>query len=210
MLSAAIGANRSVVVPKMRHEVLSRNAEDWQAKLSKKNSQAARPGDFAGAKKSARRCIVPPKLNRTAQRTGRPNPTQGVATMTKRMKRLVLAAILAGGVAAPRLVSAHHSSSSYDMEHPVSVKGVVKNMEWTNPHVFIFVDVKDESGSVEEWRVEGNSPNMLTRVGWRKEMINPGDTLQVNGAPAKNGAKVMRLINLTLATGQKLDGQGFK
>lgn len=124
--------------------------------------------------------------------------------------RLALAAILTVGFAAPQLISAHHSSSSYDMEHPVTVKGVVKNMEWTNPHVFIFLDVKDDAGNVEEWRVEGNSPNMLTRVGWRKEMINPGDTLQVNGAPAKTGSKVMRLIGLTLANGQKFDGQGFK
>jgi hypothetical protein len=125
------------------------------------------------------------------------------------MKRF-LAMVLIGGISASWPVSAHHSSSSYDMEHPVNVKGVVKNMEWTNPHVFIFLDVKDESGGVEEWRVEGNSPNMLTRVGWRKEMINPGETLQVNGAPSKSGSKVMRLISLTLANGQKLDGQGFK
>jgi hypothetical protein len=126
------------------------------------------------------------------------------------MKRFFFAVVLIGGIAALRPVSAHHSSSSYDMEHPVNVKGVVKNIEWTNPHVFIFLDVKDESGAVEEWRVEGNSPNMLTRVGWRKEMINPGETLQVNGAPSKSGSKVMRLISLTLASGQKLDGQGFK
>jgi hypothetical protein len=131
--------------------------------------------------------------------------------MTKRLtKRLSLLLILIAGAAAWAPLSAHHSSSSYDMEHPVNIKGVVKNMEWTNPHVFIFLDVKDESGNVEEWRVEGNSPNMLTRVGWRKEMINPGDALQVNGAQAKNGSKVMRLISLTLANGQKFDGQGFK
>ena len=54
------------------------------------------------------------------------------------------------------------------MEHPVNMKGVVSNMEWTNPHVFIFLDVKDDNGSVEEWRVEGNSPNMLFRAGWKK------------------------------------------
>src|SRR5215469_1049646 len=98
--------------------------------------------------------------------------------MTKSRNKMtngfVLAVILGAAILAPRFVSAHHSSSSYDMEHPVTVKGVVKNMEWTNPHVFIFLEVKDESGSVEEWRVEGNSPNMLTRVGWKKEMINPG------------------------------------
>jgi DNA/RNA endonuclease YhcR with UshA esterase domain len=126
------------------------------------------------------------------------------------MKRLMLAFVLLFGLAASKPLAAHHSSSSYDMEHPLNVKGVVSNVEWTNPHVFIFVNVKDEAGNVEEWRVEGNSPNMLTRVGWRKEMIKAGDTLQVNGAPAKNGSKVMRLISLTLADGQKFDGQGFK
>lgn len=109
-----------------------------------------------------------------------------------------------------RPLFAHHSSAAYDMEHPVNMKGVVTNMEWTNPHVFIFLDVKDDNGSVEEWRVEGNSPNMLVRTGWKREMIKAGDQLTVNGAPAKNGSKVMRLITLTLANGQKYDGQGFK
>ena len=116
--------------------------------------------------------------------------------------------LLVAFLSAPAL--AHHSSSSYDVDHPINMKGVVTNLEWTNPHVFIFVNVKDEMGSVEEWRVEGNSPNMLTRVGWKKEMIKPGDEVTVNGAPAKNGSKIMRLVSLTLANGQKYDGQGFK
>jgi hypothetical protein len=125
--------------------------------------------------------------------------------------RLIVAFILvvcAFVVSRPLL--AHHSSAAYDMEHPVNMKGVVTNMEWTNPHVFIFLNVKDDNGSVEEWRVEGNSPNMLVRTGWKREMIKAGDQLLVNGAPAKNGSKVMRLITLTLANGQKYDGQGFK
>lgn len=128
------------------------------------------------------------------------------------MRRMLLAMVLltAGGLMVSKPLTAHHSSSSYDMEHPVNVRGTVNNVEWTNPHVFIFLNAKDEAGNLEEWRVEGNSPNMLTRVGWRKEMIKAGDTLQVNGAPAKNGSKVMRLISLTLADGQKFDGQGFK
>jgi hypothetical protein len=112
------------------------------------------------------------------------------------------------GVSLP--LFAHHSSSAYDMDHPVNMKGVVTNMEWGNPHVFIYMDVKDDAGNVEQWRVEGNSPNMLVRSGWKKEMIKTGDQLLVNGAPAKNGSKVMRLITLTLSNGQKYDGQGFK
>jgi len=109
-----------------------------------------------------------------------------------------------------RPLFAHHSSAGYDMEHPITMKGVVTNIEWTNPHVFIFLDVKDDSGTVVEWRVEGNSPNMLVRTGWKREMIKSGDQLTVNGAPEKNGTKVLRLVTLTLANGQKYDGQGFK
>ena len=125
--------------------------------------------------------------------------------------RLAIAFILVvGGFAVSPPLFAHHSSSAYDMEHPVNMKGVVTNMEWGNPHVFIYMDVKDDSGNVEQWRVEGNSPNMLVRSGWKKEMIKTGDQLLVNGAPAKNGSKVMRLITLTLSNGQKYDGQGFK
>jgi hypothetical protein len=127
-----------------------------------------------------------------------------------KIKHVIALILLVGGLVVSRPLLAHHSSSSYDMEHPVNMKGVVSNMEWTNPHVFIYMEVKDDNGGVEQWRVEGNSPNMLVRSGWKKEMIKTGDQLLVNGAPAKNGSKVMRLISLTLANGQKFDGQGFK
>ena len=126
---------------------------------------------------------------------------------TKLIVAVVL--ILCGSVISSPLV-AHHSSSAYDVSHPVDMKGVVTNMEWSNPHVFIYMNMKNDKGEVEEWRVEGNSPNMLFRAGWKKEMIKAGDELSVNGAPAKNGAKSLRLISLTLANGQKYDGQGFK
>ena len=95
------------------------------------------------------------------------------------MKSKLIAAFLlaASAIVISSPLFAHHSSAAYDMEHPVNMKGVVTNMEWTNPHVFIYLDVKDDNGSVEEWRVEGNSPNMLFRAGWRKEMIKAGDQL---------------------------------
>jgi hypothetical protein len=105
---------------------------------------------------------------------------------------------------------AHHSSSAFDLEHMVTVKGTVTDFEWSNPHAFIHLDGKDDKGNVAQWRVECNSPNMLTRVGWNRGMIKPGDQLSVTGAPAKNGKKIMRLDSVTLANGQKFDGQGFK
>jgi len=125
-------------------------------------------------------------------------------------KIIIAFLLILSGVAASRPLSAHHSSSAYDMTHPVDMKGVVTNLDWGNPHVFIYMDMKNDKGEVEQWRVEGNSPNMLVRAGWKKEMIKVGDQLSVNGAPARNGAKSLRLISLTLANGQKFDGQGFK
>ena len=105
---------------------------------------------------------------------------------------------------------AHHSSSAFDLEHIVTVKGTVTNFEWSNPHAFIYLDGKDDKGNAAQWRVECNSPNMLTRVGWTRGMIKAGDQLTVSGAPAKNGKKIMRLDSITMASGQKFDGQGFK
>jgi len=130
--------------------------------------------------------------------------------MAMKNKLAIMFVLVMSGFAASQALLAHHSSAAYDMEHPVTRKGVVTNMEWTNPHVFIYMDMKDDNGNVEQWRVEGNSPNMLFRVGWKKEMIKAGDVLEVTAAQAKNGSKVFRLISLTLANGQKFDGQGFK
>ena len=122
----------------------------------------------------------------------------------------ILFAVAMGALLVAGPVSAHHSSAAYDLDHPATLQGTVTSFEWSNPHVFIHVDVKDDKGNVENWRVEGNSPNMLTRAGWSKDMIKAGDQLEVTGAPAKNGNKILRLNSLKLANGQKFDGQGFK
>ena len=122
----------------------------------------------------------------------------------------IVFALVLLGLTVSRPMFAHHSSSAFDLDHPISLKGTVNNFEWSNPHTFIYLDVKNDDGSVDQWRIEGNSPNMLSRAGWKKEMIKVGDTVTVSGGPAKNKTKVMRLATLTLADGQKLDGQGFK
>jgi DNA/RNA endonuclease YhcR with UshA esterase domain len=125
-------------------------------------------------------------------------------------KQVIAFILVIGALLVSHPVLAHHSSSAFDVEHPVTVKGTVTDFVWSNPHVFISLDVKDDKGNVEQWRVEGNSPNMLTRTGWKKEMIKAGDQLGVTGAPAKNGRKIIRLVSVTLANGQEFDGQGFK
>jgi Family of unknown function (DUF6152) len=137
----------------------------------------------------------------------RSNEPKGVVMMSRFSVAFLL---VFTWLAASQPLAAHHSSASYDQEHPITLKGTVTNFEWTNPHVFIYIDVKNDDGSVEPWRIEGNSPNMLSRAGWKKEMLNVGDQVTVSGSPAKNKTKVMRLVSITMPNGQKFDGQGFK
>lgn len=103
-------------------------------------------------------------------------------------------------LAAP-VVSAHHSTSMYDMEHPSTYKGVVTRVEWTNPHGYIYLNVKNDKGGVDEWAMEINSPNFLRHNGWTSTTVKPGDTITVTGGAAKSGAKTMRCTSVTLADG---------
>ena len=89
---------------------------------------------------------------------------------------------------------AHHGFVSwFDMSRSVSVKGTVTGFEWTNPHTYIYLDVKNEKGGIEEWRIELGAPGMLARAGWRKDTLKPGDKTTVTGPRAKNGAPDMNL-----------------
>jgi Family of unknown function (DUF6152) len=99
---------------------------------------------------------------------------------------------------------AHHSVSMYDMEHPTTVKGTVTRLEWTNPHGYIYLDVKDEKGQTVEWAVEINSPNFLKHNGWTSTTVRPGDVVTVTGGAAKSGAKTMRCTTVVLSDGTVL------
>jgi hypothetical protein len=98
-------------------------------------------------------------------------------------------------------VNAHHSVSMYDMEHPSTYKGVVNRIEWTNPHAYVYLDVKDDKGQVTEWAMEINSPNFLRHNGWTSTTVKPGDTITCTGGAAKSGAKTMRCTSVVLADG---------
>jgi Family of unknown function (DUF6152) len=91
---------------------------------------------------------------------------------------------------------AHHGGVQYDKEHAVTVTGTVTEFLFTNPHVQIHFDVKDENGNVDKWIAETGSPQRLFRFGWNAKTLKPGDKITVTGAAFKNGAKVMSLIKL--------------
>jgi DNA/RNA endonuclease YhcR with UshA esterase domain len=103
-------------------------------------------------------------------------------------------------VAAPS-ARAHHSTSMYDMEHPSTYKGIVTRVEWTNPHGYIYMNIKNDKGGVDEWAMEINSPNFLRHNGWTNTTVKPGDEVTVTGGAAKSGAKTMRCTSVTLADG---------
>ena len=105
--------------------------------------------------------------------------------------------------AIPRVV-AHQSTSMYDMANPVTIKGTVKRFEWTNPHAFIFIDVKDARGTTTEWEIEMMSLNHLRSYGWVRTTVKPGDVIGATGAPAKSGAPSMIAGVVELPDGRKI------
>ncbi|HEY5409320.1 MAG TPA: DUF6152 family protein [Caulobacteraceae bacterium] len=106
-----------------------------------------------------------------------------------RTSLLAAAAALAvsGALSAPAF--AHHSTAMFDMEHTVSLTGVVKDFQWTQPHTWIDFEVPNGAGGVEPYGVEGMSPSYLGRNGWSKRTLNPGDKVTLAIHPLKDGRK---------------------
>ena len=103
-------------------------------------------------------------------------------------------------------VYAHHGASMFDMEHVITVKGTVTSFDWANPHAMIYADVRDDKGNVQKWAIETRGgPNALTRAGWTKDSVKPGDEVTFVGHPAKNGSNGMRLAKIVFANGQELN-----
>jgi hypothetical protein len=103
-------------------------------------------------------------------------------------------------------VYAHHGAAMYDMEHSITVKGTVTSFEWSNPHAMIYAEGKDEKGNLQKWTIEiRGGPNVLTRAGWNRDTLKPGEQVTFIGHPAKNGTNNMRLAKILLASGQELD-----
>jgi hypothetical protein len=100
---------------------------------------------------------------------------------------------------------AHHAfQAEYDASKPVNVTGVVKKVEWTNPHIWFYVDVKDESGKLTTWGFSGGPPGMLMRRGITRDVLKPGDVVKVEGFRAKDGSNNASGGNVTFADGRKV------
>jgi len=116
------------------------------------------------------------------------------------MRRWLIPLAATAGLALPMArASAHHAVKAvYDESHPMAFSGTVKRVIWSNPHVRLFIDVKDDSGKITKWEVELSSPNGLISQGWKVDSIKPGDVVTVNGYPARNEAHLASATKITL------------
>jgi hypothetical protein len=116
--------------------------------------------------------------------------------------RALLFIVLCAGTS----VAAHHSfAAEFDGSKPITLSGTVARVEWTNPHIHFFLDVKDETGKVTQWKFEGYPPNMLVRQGWKREVtLKPGDAVTVFGWRARAELNMAHAREVTFADGRKL------
>jgi Family of unknown function (DUF6152) len=89
----------------------------------------------------------------------------------------------------PGSAAAHHSGSMYDDKKTITVVGTVKKYEWSNPHVYIYIEQKNDAGQLVEWEVECSPPSILGRLGWSAASFHPGDAITVTGSPARDASK---------------------
>jgi Family of unknown function (DUF6152) len=112
-----------------------------------------------------------------------------------------IAALLLGAGSA----SAHHAfSRDFDQNKAVTLSGTVTKVQWTSPHVITYLDVKDNTGKVTNWKIEMGSPAQLTKAGWTQNKLKVGETVSLQGWQAKNGTNFANAEEVTMANGEKL------
>ena len=125
-----------------------------------------------------------------------------------RTKLCLIVAAFSLLVTAVPIVAHHAFAAEFDVGQPVKVRGLTAKMEWTNPHAWLYVDVKEPDGKVVNWRFELGAPNALIRLGWKTDTIPVGVEVEVEGFRAKAGGPVANGRSIKLADGRELFSGG--
>jgi hypothetical protein len=123
------------------------------------------------------------------------------------MNRRFASCLVAGAallLTRPALVAHHAESAQFDVTKPVEVRGVIKKVEWSNPHIWFYVDVKDDTGKITTWGFSGLPPGMLARRGFTRTTMKPGDVVTVRGSRAKDGSTNASGGQVTFADGRQV------
>jgi hypothetical protein len=125
--------------------------------------------------------------------------------MARYAAHVLLAVCCASLVGFQSPLLAHHSfAAEFDANKPVTLKGTITKVEWTNPHTYFYLDVTDESGTVTNWAVEGGAPNALYRAGWKPTSLQHGDKVTIVGSAAKDGSNLINATSFQLVDGRCL------
>ena len=118
------------------------------------------------------------------------------------MKHIIIGVVFLLAAAGVQ-VTAHHSfAAEFDANKPVTLSGTVTRLEWANPHIWIYLDVKDEHDAVQHWQCEGGAPNTLTRNGWSRNSLKPAEAITIEGWMAKDGSKSCNMRAVKLPDGR--------
>src|ERR1700730_10819844 len=120
-----------------------------------------------------------------------------------------LFAVALGILSTGSTVSAHHSFAAFNITTEKTISGTVKQVDWTNPHTWIWLEVTNAQGGVDTFGFEGMSPNYLARRGWSKSTLKPGDKISVTFRPMRDGSNGGMFMNAKLPTGQVLTMTGL-
>ena len=123
-----------------------------------------------------------------------------------RPNRRHLLGVILGLIAATPLAAHHFFAAQYDRNKPVTLTGTVTKLEWMNPHIYFYLDVKDPGGNIVGWAIEGGNPAGLYRNGWRKDSLKIGDLVTVEGWLARDGSKLANLRTVVLTDGRQVFG----
>jgi hypothetical protein len=124
-------------------------------------------------------------------------------------KLLVILAAVGSLVLFSGSVMAHHGVAGYDMTKTITLHGTVSKFDWSNPHVVVYVDAKNDSGEMQHWTIEFASPVHMVRAGWSKASMKTGDDITIDTHPSRNGAPVGISSTITFILKVVINGQAL-